>query len=179
MLSGHSGGGSWIFGYLNRLTAIPDNVERIAFLDANYAYETASHKDKLIAWLRAPEPHFLVGLAYNDAVALLNGKSFVSADGGTWGRSHLMLDDLATAFPLTRSALADDLERVTALDGRITFLLKENPERKIFHTVQVERNGFIESQLAGTTQQGVGYTYFGDRAYTRFIRTEGLRPGFP
>ena len=41
VLSGHSGGGSLIFGYLNAVTNIPDNVVRIAFLDSNYAYDKA------------------------------------------------------------------------------------------------------------------------------------------
>ena len=60
-------------------------------------------------------------------------------------------------------------KRRLRLQGRVTFLLKENPERKILHTVLVEKNGFIESLLAGTPLQGVGYRYMGDRAYTRFI----------
>ena len=68
-----------------------------------------------------------------------------------------------TTSPPTRS----DRPR---LEGRVEFLLKENPERKVLHTVQVEKNGFIESMLSGTKRQGVGYTYFGDRAYSRFIR---------
>jgi hypothetical protein len=169
VLGGHSGGGSLIFGYLNSLEAIPDRVERMAFLDANYGYETDRHREKLASWLKASDRHFLCVLAYNDAVALLNGKTFVSAEGGTWGRSHLMIRDLEGAFPFTRSQTAD-LQRLTALGGRVEFLLKENPERKVLHTVQVEKNGFIESLLSGTRHQGAGYTYFGDRAYSRFIR---------
>jgi hypothetical protein len=171
VLSGHSGGGSLIFGYLNSLPTIPDHVERIAFLDANYAYDTDLHRDKLVAWLKATDAHRLVVLAYNDAVALLDGKPFVSASGGTWGRSHQMLADLEPSFPFARN-LTGGIERSTALDGRVAFLLKENPERKIYHTVQVERNGFIESLLSGTTLEGIGYTYFGERAYTRFIRAD-------
>ena len=58
----------------------------------------------------------------------------------------------------------------TALDGRIKFLLKDNPERKILHTIQVERNGFIEAMVSGTTEEGRGYEYFGERAYTRWIQ---------
>ena len=38
-LSGHSGGGSFIFGYLNTVATIPDRMTRIAFLNANYAYD--------------------------------------------------------------------------------------------------------------------------------------------
>jgi hypothetical protein len=169
VLGGHSGGGSLIFGYLNQVSAIPDRVERIAFLDANYAYGTARHAEKLAAWLKASAAHYLVVLAYNDAVALLDGKPFVSASGGTWGRSRLMLDDLGKSFPFTKTS-AGGIDRFAALEGRAVFYLKENPERKILHTVQVERNGFIESLLSGTKLQGAGYSYFGDRAYTRFIR---------
>jgi hypothetical protein len=36
VLSGHSGGGSFIFGYLNAVDQIPDDVVRIGFLDSNY-----------------------------------------------------------------------------------------------------------------------------------------------
>jgi hypothetical protein len=41
-LAGHSGGGSFVFGLLDAADAIPANVDRIAFLDANYAYADAS-----------------------------------------------------------------------------------------------------------------------------------------
>jgi hypothetical protein len=171
VLSGHSGGGSLTFGYLDCVARIPDQVERIAFLDSNYAYETDRHCDKLVVWLKGSNPHHLIVLAYNDAVALLDCKPFVSATGGTWGRSAQMLGDLKKAFPIARD-LQVGMHQLTALDGRVKFLLRENPERKILHTVQVERNGFIEGLLAGTRLAGSGYTYFGDRAYTRFIRAD-------
>jgi hypothetical protein len=51
-------------------------------------------------------------------------------------------------------------------------LLKENPERTVLHTVLVERNGFIESMLSGTVLGNAGYTYFGDRTYSRYIRAD-------
>jgi hypothetical protein len=169
VLSGHSGGGSFIFGYLNAVATIPDDVVRIAFLDSNYAYDPArGHADKLCQWLEASARHDLCVLAYNDAAGLLNGKPFVSAQGGTWGRSHAMLGDFSARFNFTHRT-GGGLERVTALDGRITFLLKDNPERKIYHTVQVERNGFIEAMVSGTASEEKGYRYFGDRAYEQWI----------
>jgi len=172
VLSGHSGGGSFIFGYLNAVPAIPDDVLRIAFLDSNYAYDKAlGHEEKLAKWLKASDQHYLCVLAYNDAVALLNGKSFVSAAGGTWGRSHAMQRDLAADFEFTTQTNAD-FQKFSALDGRLQFILKENPEKKIFHTVQVERNGFIHSMVSGTTNEGKGYEYFGPRAYSNWIRDE-------
>jgi hypothetical protein len=172
VLSGHSGGGSFIFGYLNAVDQIPNDVVRIAFLDSNYAYDPAAgHKDKLVKWLTAPDHHCLCVLAYNDAVALLDGKSFVSAAGGTWGKSYAMLGDLAEEFKFTIETNAD-FRRHTALDGRVQFILKENPERKIFHTVQVERNGFIHCMVSGTPDEGKGYEYFGPRAYSNWIQPE-------
>lgn len=171
VLTGHSGGGSLTFGWLNTLEAIPDEVERIAFLDSNYAYETERHQAKLVTWLKASKRHSLCVLAYNDAVALLEGKPFVSAAGGTWGRSHAMLEDLGRTFAFSRQD-SEGLRRHTALDGRIQFLLKENPDRKILHTVQVERNGFIHALLTGTPQEGTGYAYLGERAYASFVSAE-------
>jgi hypothetical protein len=50
-------------------------------------------------------------------------------------------------------------------------LLKENPDHKILHTVQVERNGFIEALLSGTVHEGRGYEYLGERAYTNWIQS--------
>jgi hypothetical protein len=81
-----------------------------------------------------------------------------------------MLDDLKTRFAFTGRTNAG-LETYCALSGRIEFLLKENPERKILHTVQVERNGLIQALLSGTANEGQGYEYLGERAYTNWIQS--------
>ncbi|HSV10412.1 MAG TPA: hypothetical protein VLI68_06560, partial [Hanamia sp.] len=39
-LNGHSGGGSFIFGYLDGITKIPKSIRRITFLDSDYGYES-------------------------------------------------------------------------------------------------------------------------------------------
>lgn len=167
-LAGHSGGGSLIFGYLNAVETIPDWITRIAFLDSDYAYDSTRHANKLRHWLAAsPENHLCV-LAYQDYLARLNGKPFVSEVGGTWGRSHVLLADLGGQFHFI-SQTNDGLEHFSTSDRQIKFLLKENPEGKILHTVQVERNGFIQSLLAGTAEEGKGYEYFGARAYSAWI----------
>ena len=169
VLSGHSGGGSLIFGYLNSLERIPDEIARITFLDSNYAYDQGlRHDRKLADWLNASDQHFLCVLAYHDSIALLDGKTFVSAAGGTWGRSHAMQSDLARHLRF-QSSTNSGFERYSALYSRVQFILKENPEKKILHTVQVERNGFIHSIVSGTPKESVGYEYFGDRAYSQFI----------
>ncbi len=168
VLTGHSGGGSLTFGYLNTVASIPDDVERIAFLDSNYAYDRGLHLDKLARWLSASDHHALCVLAYQDYVALLDGKPFVSERGGTWGKSHAMLEDLGAQFQFagkTNSLLVTHL----ALNGRVQFLFRLNPERKIYHTVQVERNGFIHALLMGTRRESAGYGYFEERAYAALI----------
>ena len=169
VLASHSGGGSLIFGYLNSVEKIPDDVKRIAFLDSDYAYDSKLHADKIKNWLAVSDDHNFVVLAYQDYLALLNGKTFVSEAGGTWGRSHAMLDDFGAQFSFSSKTNAG-LETFSAADGRIEFLLKENPEKKIFHTVQVERNGFIQCLLSGTASEGKGYEYFGERVYTNWIQ---------
>src|SRR4030095_6778580 len=97
---------------------------------------------KLSKWLNSGTNHSLCVLAYDDAIARLDGKPFVSASGGTWGRSQAMLSDLKPLFEFT-TRTNGDLAFFTALNGRIEFVLHSNPEKKILHTVQVERNGFI------------------------------------
>jgi pimeloyl-ACP methyl ester carboxylesterase len=171
VLTGHSGGGSLTFGYLNAVSEIPRDVKRIAFLDSNYAYEATNHFAKLTAWLKASDENKLCVLAYHDSIALLDGKTFVSERGGTWGRSHAMLEDLRREFPFTSSTNCADLQSHVAANGRIQLLLKENPEKKILHTVQVDRNGFIHTMLTGTPLENHGYEYFGDRVYTNWIQT--------
>ncbi len=170
VITGHSGGGSFTFGYLNAVTNIPADVKRIAFLDSNYAYETTNHLDKLTRWLKSSDETKLCVLAYHDSIALLDGKTFVSERVGTWGRSHAMLEDLRAEFPFTNSTNSASLQSHVAARGKIQLLLKENPEKKILHTVQVERNGFIHAMLTGTPLENVGYDYFGERTYEKWVQ---------
>ena len=129
------------------------------------------HDAKLAQWLAASDTHRLCVLAYEDYVALLDGKTFVSEAGGTWGRSQAMLRDLAKEFPFTRTDAAG-LQTHTALDGRVKFFLKENPEKAILHTRQVEWNGFIHAMRTGTALESKNYTYLGPRVYAELIAPE-------
>jgi hypothetical protein len=169
VLSSHSGGGSFEFDYLNAGTTIPDEVKRIAFLDSDYNY-TNAYGAKLKDWLNAGPDHFLSVLAYNDSIALLNGQPFVSATGGTWYRTRLMITYLQGFFQFT-TEINPDFIISTALNGRIKIILKENPTRAVLHTVQVELNGFIQTMLSGTPLEGNGYVYYGPRIYSQFVQT--------
>ena len=166
-LNGHSGGGSFIFGYLDGTNKIPQSVERITFLDSDYGYDS-SYSGKLLAWLLNDSNATLNVFAYNDSVALYNGKPVVSEKGGTWYRSHLMMQHLEKDFQF-RQTRNDSLIFYRSTNNQVAFFFKTNPERKIFHTQQVELNGFIHSILYGTKKENEGYEYFGQRAYSKFI----------
>lgn len=169
VLTGHSGGGSFTFGYLNGVDRIAEDIERIAFLDSNYAYDaSAGHARKLAEWLGRSRANALAVLAYHDSVALLEGKPFVSETGGTWGRSHAMRQDLCAYFPFVMEADAT-WQRTAALEGRVQFWLRENPRRAILHTRLVEWNGFLHAMLTGTPRENTGYLFGGSRAYTQWI----------
>jgi len=169
ILTGHSGGGSMTFGYLNSVSEIPVSIKRISFLDSNYGYDN-TQGPKFLNWLNASTDHYLSVIAYNDSVALLNGKPIVSATGGTWYRSRLMQNYLKQHMEFI-SEETDEFIKYTALGGRVKFILKKNPEQKIYHTVQVELNGFIQGMLSGTSYESIGYTYYGQRAYTQYIQS--------
>lgn len=167
-LNGHSGGGSFIFSYLKSITKIPGYIRRISFLDSDYNYDS-TYLNKLKSWLQNNKEASLNVFAYNDSVALYNDKRIVSDTGGTWYRSFLMLHDLSNYFNFNKIR-DDSLIVYTSSDKKIQFYFKTNPEKKIFHTVQVELNGFIHSVLLGTKRESKNYNYFGQRAYTPFIQ---------
>jgi pimeloyl-ACP methyl ester carboxylesterase len=167
-LNGHSGGGSLVFGYLAAHSTLPGNIKRISFIDSNYGYES-SYFPGLVKWLQYKGKRILNVFAYNDSIALLNGKPFVSATGGTWYRSHLMLKHFQGQFPFMKRE-TDSLIIFKNYGENVRFYFKKNLNRGIYHTQQVELNGFIHSVLAGTKFEERGYRYYGKRAYERFIR---------
>lgn len=166
-LNGHSGGGSFIFGYLAGVNEIPKKIERISFLDSNYGYDS-SYYPKLNSWLKNNKKAALNVFAYNDSIALYNGKPFVSATGGTWWRGHLMLQHLRADFKFDQIN-TDSLVIFKSRDKRIQFYFKLNFDRGIYHTQQVELNGFIHSVLCGTRMDSRHYKYYEGRAYQNLI----------
>ncbi len=174
ILTGHSGGGRFIFSLLDAYDTIPDYVKRICFLDSNYGYEH-HYGDQMIEWLQAESDHFVSVLAYNDSIALYNGQPIVSATGGTWYRSRIMQKYMAATFSFTTEEDSSFI-RHSALEGRVKILLKKNPDHAILHTVQVERSGFIHTMLTGTNLESSGYEYYGDRCYSSLIQSDEITP---
>jgi hypothetical protein len=166
-LNGHSGGGSFIFGYLAGVSTIPSSVKRISFLDSDYGYDS-SYYLKFKNWLQTVKGSALNVFAYNDSIALYNGKPLVSATGGTWYRSHLFLEQLQNDFTFLESN-TDSLIIFKSGKKQIQFYFKINLNRGIYHTQQVELNGFIHSVLCGTKKDSKKYSYYSARAYDELI----------
>ncbi len=169
-LTGHSGGGSFLFGFINGGEAIPTDVDRIAFLDANYSFAVEDKHDvKLLKWLKENESHRLMVIAYDDRNITLDGKPVVSSTGGTYRASHRMIDAFRRTEKFSQSVngLFEDVE---GFGGRCLFYIHQNPENKILHTALVgEMNGFLEAMSFGTSYEGKWGTWGGPRAYTKWI----------
>ena len=232
-LNSHSGGGDFIFGFMDACDSLPDYLCRISFIDSDYNWDDERYGPKLVCWLSggaagnqhnsscagprntavlatdAATPHIggqpatprqLFVACYKDYVALYNGKPFVSKKGGTWHRTKMMYNYLRKHLEgaqwsrgagesagqgskqcIVRSAGSRGLQREVQRSGQGTkkhivrrggscagqcyFYWKKNREKKIYHTVLVELNGFIHSELVGTPLEGDSYLFMGPRAY--------------
>jgi hypothetical protein len=170
VLSGHSGGGSFLFGYLNAVEAIPETIDRIAFLDANYSYDDAAgHGDKLIAWLKGDASRRLVVIAYDDREITLDGKKVVGPQGGTFRATGRMVERAKKEAGVAESS-EGPFTNYAAMNGQIRFFVHRNPENKILHTALVgEMNGLLQTMTVGTPEERKWGTFGGPRAYERWI----------
>lgn len=195
-ISSHSGGGYLIFNYFKVADSINPAIKRIVFLDSIYGYDTETHLDSFVEWL-SDRSHSLSVIAYEDATVIFRGKPLVTPQGGGWGRSHQMVEDLGKHFrikekvmnikdgteidpncggPVRKLSEETDgstdtvMELYRGLGGRISFKLLRNPEGLIWHIALVEKNGFIDSDLTGTRLEGRGYRFWGPRAYSEYIK---------
>lgn len=152
-LAGHSGGGSFMFGFIEGGDTIPSWIERIAFLDANYNFEPG-HGEKLVKWLRADSGHTLVVLAYDDRNIMLDGKKVVSDSSGTWRASERMMSYMRQPFQFRMDTLGE-FRRYRA--PQVEVLLHPNPENRILHTTIIgEMNGYMHAMLVRRPQYDRG-----------------------
>jgi hypothetical protein len=173
VLSGHSGGGHFVLGYINMFDKIPDDIKRIIFLDSNYYYEDSlKHGQKLTEWLNSAEDHFLVVVAYDDRYVEINGEIRERLKGGTFDKTRRMLAHFEKSFSLSteRRRAFSDYTAYSAINGRLRIVMVDNPDKIMLHTVLVERNGFIYSLTTGTQYEEKGAPFFSDRVYDRWIQ---------
>lgn len=252
-LNSHSGGGNFIFGFMDACDSLPDYLCRISFIDSDYNWDDERYGPKLVRWLSGGDagnqhntscagprntavpatdaathhtaavpatdagnqhtgaqpatPRQLFVACYKDYVALYNGKPFVSKKGGTWHRTKMMYNYLrrhlegaqwsrgagesagqrggqcepragqgAKQCVVRRTWPCGEKcedkcnwqhggQREEQRTGQCYFYWKKNREKKIYHTVLVELNGFIHSELVGTPLEGDSYLFMGPRAY--------------
>ena len=178
-LAGHSGGGSFLFGFLDGVDAIPDDIDRIVFLDANYSYSDADkHGDKLLAWLKGDRSRRLVVIAYDDRNITLNNKPVIGPDGGTFRATERMQKRFARDVTFMEST-RDDIITRTALEGQLTLLVHTNPKNRILHTALVgDFNGLLRGLIQPDTKPVWG-TFGGPRAYARWIQPAPRIPKRP
>ena len=143
-LTGHSGGGSFTWGFIDGQPALPDWLDRITFLDSNYSFEPR-HGTKIVEWLRRDLSNTLVVLAYDDRNIMLDGRKVVSDSGGTWRASHRMIENLQQSGPLVQDTLGDF---ILYRREQIRILLHPNPANRILHTEMIgEMNGYMYALL--------------------------------
>ncbi|MEQ1830848.1 MAG: hypothetical protein ABL921_33175, partial [Pirellula sp.] len=150
ILSCHSGGGSFLWGWMNAHDHFPDDVSRIVFLDANYSYSDEDrHGDKIMEWMLTPA-HLCVVVAYDDREITLNGKKVIEDDGGTYRATDRMKRRFAKDRKL-EDRRAGNFQMTESSDRRVQFAVHTNPENRILHTSLVgDMKGFLFGMLAGT-----------------------------
>ena len=171
-LTGHSGGGSFMFGFIEGQDTLPSWLERIAFLDANYNFEP-KHGEKLVKWLRQNPRNTLVALAYDDRNITLDGKKVVSETGGTWRASERMVNYLREPFSFVRDTL-DPFIRFHA--PQVEILMHPNPANRILHTEMIgEMNGYMHAMLV--RRPGYRETVLKpERVYTQLVEDDVKLP---
>jgi hypothetical protein len=174
-LTGHSGGGSFAWGFIDGQDALPPWLERIAFLDSNYSFEPR-HGGKILEWLHRHPDNTLVVLAYDDREITLDGKKVVSDSGGTWRASHRMMDYLRDRSVVLGDEKLGEFLRYHA--PQIEILLHPNPANRILHTEMIgEMNGYMHALLV----RRAGYERAGTvlkpaRAYEPWVEGELILP---
>ncbi|MDK2973073.1 MAG: hypothetical protein PWP23_2828 [Candidatus Sumerlaeota bacterium] len=176
ILTGHSGGGSFKFGFIDAQEAIPDWIERIAFLDSNYNYDDASgHGDKFVAWLESDTRHHLVVFAYDEREVTINGKKVVSDTGGTYRATHRMLDRLEREYAFEEDTAGEFIHYHAP---QIDIYIHPNPEVKILHTSMIgEMNAYMHAVLVGREGYGAANSVLGaPRRYEQWIEADATLP---
>jgi hypothetical protein len=178
-LTGHSGGGSFLFGFIEAADQVPDFVDRIGFLDANYSFDAEKHADKLLPWLRGGAERRLIVVAYDDREIRLDGKPVIGKDGGTYRATGRMADAFGRTVKLTEGKAGDFITR-TGLDGQLALYVHPNPENRILHTALVgEMNGVLQVLTVGDPEAKQWGTFGGPRAYTKCVQPAPTIPARP
>ena len=176
VLSCHSGGGSFLWGWMNAYEELPKYVNRMIFLDANYSFSPEDgHDRKLLQWLGPSKDNVLVVVAYDDRQIELDGKKVVGADGGTYRATQRMRQSLESKISFSETQ-DGNFRNWVGLNGRVQLLVHQNSENKILHTALVgEMNGLLRS-LSRTNEGRLPTIHLSEpRMYSEWIQAEPFK----
>lgn len=176
-LACHSGGGSFLWGFLNGSKTIPDQVDRFVFLDANYSFDVADrHGEKFLDWLKSDKSRTLVVISYDDRNVIFRGKKVISPTGGTYRATYRMRDRFQQDLKMEETKQEEFLS-LSGLEGQIKMLIHTNPKNQILHTRLVgEMNGYLYGMTVNTPE-GARFTLpRGPRAYLKWIQPDSFEP---
>lgn len=175
ILSCHSGGGAFLWAWMNAHNALPDWLHRLVFLDANYSYSDEDHHgDKMIAWLRSDPSRHLIVLAYDDREITSNGRKVIDPGGGTYRATERMIRRFTKETPPEDCVHGNFLMR-RFLSNQATFTVHRNPDNRILHTALVgDMNGLIYALTIGQVDS-IQDEPRGPRAFDTWISAEPFR----
>lgn len=172
-LSGHSGGGSLMFGLIESQDTMPAWLDRLAFLDANYNFD-ARHGPVLDAWLSAHSARRLYVVAYDDREIRVDGRKVVSDSGGTWRATQRMRSwwEQPASARVLRHDTVGAFHRWRDVASQLELLAHPNPDNRILHTELVgEMNSFLYVVLAGRVTESAALPVPAPpRQYAPYIR---------
>ncbi len=170
-LTCHSGGGAFVLGFISAVDTIPDWIERIVFLDANYEYRTEAHALKLLNWVKGSDRRCLGVVAYDDRRTFRGGEIRErEPDRSTYHQTHALLADIRQGLTLQDESV-DEYDRWRAADGRVDIVLWSNPGLNILHTILVEKNGLIHALTFGSpAAKRLGFPLMNRRLYDDLIQ---------
>ena len=143
-LTGHSGGGSFMFGFIEGQDSLPSWLERIAFLDANYNFDY-EHGESWSKWLRAESAEHARG------ACVRRPQHHARRQEGRFGFRRNVArivahDELPRASRSRSRDTLGDFVRYHA--PQIEILLHPNPANRILHTEMIgEMNGYMHAML--------------------------------
>lgn len=147
VLASHSGGGSFAFAVVDGYKKLPQRLERLIFLDSDYAFEEKSgHAAKLVEWVSSDTRHVLSVLAYDDRNIRLHGRRVVSKKGGSYRATERMVKALgARKMGFVRDTVGPFV-RTRSKDGRVDVRVHPNPKNVILHSALVsDENGLVSA----------------------------------
>jgi hypothetical protein len=170
-IAGHSGGGSFLFGFINASDRIPEFVRRFVFLDANYGFDTTDrHEHKFMEWLRRSDQNVLVVVAYDDRNIVLNGKPVVGPTGGTYRRTLEMVGAFRSLGAPLEASSDSAFTWYRSRTPAAILAIHRNPLNTILHTVLVERNGLLFGLSAFTPAETRVSPFWGPVEYSPYIQ---------